>query len=161
MEMSLFHCCREQKKHQCLPYADIVKTHTCKNTLSLWRYNKPTWNASFTNGKHLYSTATWPLVIAAAFFVPVILRHLRLTHHDIAPTSPRHSVTVKGHRQKILKSQTQQTQRRDQPVAANESNHKRENLLKKNERVLIIDYIGLPSLNSLIYSGCLGIALDV
>lgn len=46
-------------------------------------------------------------------------------------------------------------------MAANECNHKRENLLKKNERVLIIDYIGLPSLNSLIYSGCLGIALDV
>lgn len=45
-------------------------------------------------------------------------------------------------------------------MAAIESNHKRENFFKKNERALIIDSIGLPSLNPLIYSGCLGFALD-
>ena len=56
----------------------IQERHTRENTLPLWRYNKPTWDASCTNGEHLYSRATWPLVIAAAFFVPVILRHLRL-----------------------------------------------------------------------------------
>lgn len=41
-------------------------------------------------------------------------------------------------------------------MAANDSGHKR-GLSKKNERVLIIDYIRLPSLNSLIYSSCLAL----
>lgn len=91
-----FHC-REWKNTQCFYLIQIKGRHT--HAYPLWLYNKPTWNASFTNGKHLYSTATWPLVIAAAFFVPVVLRHLRLTQHDITP-SPRLSVTVKGHRQK-------------------------------------------------------------
>ena len=46
-------------------------------------------------------------------------------------------------------------------MAADERNHKRENYFKKNEGVLIIDSIRLPSLNPLIYSGCLGFALVV
>lgn len=63
-------------------------------------YNKSTWNASFTNREHLYSKATWPLVIAAASFVSIILSNLRLTQRDTAPTSSRHAVTLKGQRQK-------------------------------------------------------------
>lgn len=79
------------------------KTQKCKNTLCLWKYNEPTWNASSTNGKHLHSTAARPLVIATAFFVLVILRHLRLKQRDTAPTSLRRSVTVKGHRRENIK----------------------------------------------------------
>lgn len=114
------------------PHSDIGRTHLYMRRgthFPLWRYNKPTRIASFTNGKHLYSTATWPLVIAAAFFVPVILRYLGPPQHDAAPTSPRRSVTVKGHtltrknKKNILKSQTLQTQRRDLPVAADESDY--------------------------------------
>lgn len=99
MEMSPSHCWRERKNPLIATYSDVREAdfymHTGKNTLCRWKNNKPTWNASFTDDDHLYSTATWPMVIAAAFFVPVILWNLGRTQHDTTPTSQRHSVTVK------------------------------------------------------------------
>lgn len=133
-------------------------THTCVDRLPFWGHYKLTWNASFTDGKHLYSTATWPLVIAAAFCVPVILRHLGLTQRGIAPTSPRHSVTVKGHRQIYWNHRLYKLGGQTSRWLANESSHARD-FSKKNESLLIIAYIGLLSLNSLICSSCLDFAL--
>lgn len=44
-------------------------------------------------------------------------------------------------------------------MAANESNRTR-GISKENETGLVIDCIRPSSLNSLVYSGCVGIALD-
>lgn len=100
MEMSLFH--KNPKHLVYLIQREEGNTHTqtgtrspCRRTISL--HGMPV----LANEKHLYSKATWPLVIAAAFFVPVTLRHPGLTQH-IALTSPRHSATVKVKRPKEI-----------------------------------------------------------
>lgn len=73
-----------------------------------------------SNGKHLHSAATWPIVIAAAFFVAATLHNLGLTQHDPTPTSSRgHSVTAKGHG-KNPEIKTLQILRRNWLAAADE-----------------------------------------
>lgn len=114
------------------------------------------------NGKHLHSAATWPVVIAAAFFVAAILHNLRLTQHDPTPTSSRgHSVTAKGHG-KNPEIKTLQILRRNWLAAADESGYTRQTFQRTLKNHLLLTLSSFTSLNThllwlprLICTGCI------